>query len=415
MLKIAEKSSLYNVNYALLERILGIISTIIMTSLLARKLGPEAFGLYQHYASIAFVATAMTWLVSAESLHSRLNASGSIDKEIFQTVFFLRFANGLLIFLVCLSYIAYNKDELAGLIIFIVFPFVFIEAFSTYKYILESSGRMYVSAVIRVFSTILKILFYLVIYYFDLSFYYIGLALALEAIVNSFLYYYVCSGLNYFAFPKLNLKLASDLVHSGLAVFIGLIALYLFQRIDRVIFSSKLTQYDFGQYAAALTIIDQVNTLTLIIINIIAAKFIYRESASYALDNFFKLLRIVVCISLLSIFLVLMFSGFAIKIIFGNGYTDSVSYIEYLCMLIPLFAIDSSLNVLIYKLKFYFFFILKYFIACFVFFLIIELRSGDGYLIPYDFFKSYVVCFVVMISSSAAFVYFKIRSCNAGN
>ena len=300
MIKLKERSNFYNINFAIIERVIGIIATVVMTSLLARKLGPEIFGLYQHYASIIFVATAMTWLVSAESLNSRLDSSGYLSKEIFESVFFARLMNGSLIYIICSVYIYIKNDVLMALVLLMMLPFVFVEALSSYKFVIESSGRMYISAKIRTMSAIVKLLLLLLIYLKDLDVIFIGILIFFEAAINCGFYYLVGSSFVDIRSLKLNLKNIFFLIKSGLVVFIGLVSLYFFQRIDRIMFSHNVNGNEFGNYTAAMTIIDQFNTITLIVVNILAAKLVYRQDEDNISENYIKLVKFIILLSMVS-------------------------------------------------------------------------------------------------------------------
>ncbi len=79
-----------NILWALIERGLQIVLTLIITGLIAREFGPELYGKWQYALSLLFIATTLTYLCGSEVVVPRLVAQPENAGKILGTAFTIR-------------------------------------------------------------------------------------------------------------------------------------------------------------------------------------------------------------------------------------------------------------------------------------------------------------------------------------
>ena len=79
-----------NILWALVERGLQIVMTLIITGLIAREFGPELYGKWQYALSLLFIATTLTYLCGSEVVVPRLVANPERAGKVLGTAFAIR-------------------------------------------------------------------------------------------------------------------------------------------------------------------------------------------------------------------------------------------------------------------------------------------------------------------------------------
>jgi O-antigen/teichoic acid export membrane protein len=327
--------NLKNILWALSEKLITIALTLLTTGLIARYFGVELFGAYQYAMSILFIVTAFTWLCPAEILFSQVNEKGQIDNKVVVTSIIYRFFISLMTYVGVILYVfgfVEDHNQLAFILILTI-TILYAEPLGIFRFLLECQGFYHLTAKIRLLSLIIKVCIITFIIYVENEPLIIMCAIVLEgALVALFCYLTIRSkdlalNLNFGYFDTKIVKLF--FVH-GIKLWFGLVCMNAFLKIDRILLEEYLSPAIFGSYTAAFSVLEQLTSLSVMILAVLGPTMIYRASGNLLHSNTLKLATIMGFLGLSGAVVMFYLSEYFIPMVYGNSFSDSILMFKYI-------------------------------------------------------------------------------------
>lgn len=357
--------NLKNILWALSEKLITIALTLLTTGLIARYFGVELFGAYQYAMSILFIVTAFTWLCPAEILFSQVNEKGQIDNKVVVTSIIYRFFISLMTYVGVILYVfgfVEDHNQLAFILILTI-TILYAEPLGIFRFLLECQGFYHLTAKIRLLSLIIKVCIITFIIYVENEPLIIMCAIVLEgALVALFCYLTIRSkdlalNLNFGYFDTKIVKLF--FVH-GIKLWFGLVCMNAFLKIDRILLEEYLSPAIFGSYTAAFSVLEQLTSLSVMILAVLGPTMIYRASGNLLHSNTLKLATIMGFLGLGGAVVMFYLSEYFIPMVYGNSFSDSILMFKYMVFIVPVVFFDLALNAYIIKSNASIYFSLKW-------------------------------------------------------
>jgi PST family polysaccharide transporter len=339
------------------EKLWQLAVGLLTLKILSDYLGVEDFGIYQTASAILVIATAATWLCPAEALASRFDGDGRLSPKLFQTIFLLRVGISLVIYLAIavLAPAVYGLDlRRYVLILLLCFSIVHAEPAGLLRFYLEADGLLGRLAVIRLTTSALRLVGMLVCVKLQAPVPAVISLLAAEQIVNSLAYYRLYSNFfTRFSFKTISFdrKAAMSVLKSGSKYWLGFVMMYCYLKFDRLFFSAHMPKADFGIYAAGANMAEQVNSLGIMLVAVLAPSSIYTKTKEESIRSITSFVLLVFGIGLTAAVFSYCLAPTIIHYIFGTKYTQSLAVFQALVLLAPLAYLDAASSVLIFKFE----------------------------------------------------------------
>jgi len=367
--------ALHNLAWLGTERLVQIAVAILISGTLARYFGPDIFGKWQYANTLLLVIAPLTWVCGAEILvplivrsQARTNQSGAdqasspIEQNplgaILGSAFALRFSVSLGALLLCWAalYTELLDPLVAAMLAGLAVTMVFREPFGVVSAWLQSQTHSKPALLISLSTAILKAgaVFLLVRTLVTPARF--GWLWAAEAmlIAAALLLYFIWRNndrLGWYIQPSLFKHLAS----AGTVFWLGLICMYLFLKLDRLVLEHYVSYAELGRYSAAQQLNENWITLGLMLAQTLAPAFVYRVDNVIALRRNVARLMILAALLMACGALVLdMLAGFIIRHVFGPAYLDAIGIFRWAVWLSVPAGIEAigNLVVLKYQAKF---------------------------------------------------------------
>jgi polysaccharide transporter, PST family len=353
---IAMKGNLKNIIWALGERVVQILLSMVVTGLIARHFGVELFGAYQLAMSILFIITAMTWLCPAEIFYSRLKENGSLDVSVINTSIAYRLVISVTIYIGLFVYVLFSIPEAnqAYFIMILSIGILYSEPMGIFRFQLECRGYYYITSRIRLCSLVIKCAMVALLVFMDASPLLILLALILESILVSFgcyVFYQRIDKCYSFKLNTIDKSLMYEIFNDGVKFWFGLICMNAFLKFDRIYMESKLSSSDFGHYAAAFSAFEQFTALATMLLAVLGPILVYRAASDKILKNSMLMLLVFTALGMMGAAVLYMISPLLISILYGDEYIESVPIFDQLVLFSPLVFMDVALSSIIIKNK----------------------------------------------------------------
>jgi len=314
--------------------------------LMARKLGPENYGVFNYSLALVGVFTAIASLgMNGIVVRDIINKPDSTH-EILSSSFINQLIGSMLasILVIFTAYTLRGGNESIMLCIFILIPSIFFRATETIKYWYEStvqSKRIVISQTIAVTIGSLVKLCALML---PISFYWIPGSVTVQALVlAALLIFYFKRDCKNFIF-KASRKQISYLLKESWPLVISGLVLMLYMRIDQIMLGGMLGDVQVGIYSVALRFIEIWYFLPVIICSSLFPNIIKAKSVSDDLykDKMQKLYNLLALIGISISVFIYIFSEPIIKFFFGSEYIESAAVIKIYAWVNVFYFLSSS-------------------------------------------------------------------------
>ncbi|MEX3547982.1 MAG: oligosaccharide flippase family protein [Burkholderia sp.] len=352
-----------------LERLTQIGVAIVISGLLARALGPEAFGKWQYANTLVLVLAPLTWVCGAEILVPTIVQRAPAELgAVLGSAFALRFSLSVAALALTWAGIAAGLVDplvgamLAGLAVSLVLREPFVGVVNAWLQSMTYSKPQLIASMFAALSKALLVWLLVRAAATPASY---GWLWALETGVIALalmLYYRHRHG------GRLGWRVEAPLFRhfaaAGTVFWIGLVYMYLFLKLDRLMLERHVSFAELGHYAAAQQLNENWITLALLLAQTIAPAFVYRVS------DLPRLRRNVWC--LIAMTSALMIAGAAvldllapliIGRVFGPGYEQSVSIFRWAVWLSVPAGVEAIGNLVVLKFQARFVLLAKWLLA----------------------------------------------------
>lgn len=315
------------------EKILTMLISVIVISLVARYLGTEKFGLANYIISVVMLFTTFSTL-GMEKITINDIVDNKFSKEnILGTSFVIRIIGGFVLIIASqiTIYILTNGDKLSQILGIIMGACMLFKAFEVIEYYLQAQMNFKIVSIIRFITTIITSLSKLVVIFLDLGIVGFISTYLIDAIVAGLLLYIYYKKKNH---SKLlfNIKYARTLLSKCWYIAISGLMITIYMRIDQVMLGSMLSsKTENGIYSAAIRIAEMWYFVPMAIIasfQPIIMKKRNEELVKEYKEYTQKLYDIVSIIGIMCGLIISLFGWIAVNILYGKEYSGASSILS---------------------------------------------------------------------------------------
>ncbi|MEZ2353827.1 oligosaccharide flippase family protein [Caballeronia sp. RCC_10] len=347
--------ALANIVWLGLERLTQIAVAIVISGLLARYLGPDAFGKWQYANTLLLVIAPITWVCGAEILVPTI-----VDKPPAQTgavlgsAFVLRMGVSIVALLLTWTWIAAGGADplvgamLAGLAVTLLFREPFIGVINAW---LQSMTYSKPQLIASMTTAIVKAALVYALVRMAAGAATFGWLWALEAaaIAGALVFYYMRrhGGTLGWRFDR---ALFRHFASAGMVFWIGLICMYLFLKLDRLMLAHRVSFAELGLYSAAQQLNENWIALALMLSQTIAPAFVYRVTETPRLKrNLLRLFAMTAVLMIAGAAVLDALAGFIIARVFGPNYASAADIFRWAVWLSVPAGIEAIGNLVLLK------------------------------------------------------------------
>ncbi|PRG96914.1 hypothetical protein C6V04_04300 [Burkholderia multivorans] len=338
-----------------LERLTQIGVAITISGLLARYFGPDVFGKWQYANTLLLVLAPLTWVCGAEILVPTIVQHPPAQLgAVLGSAFALRIGVSVAALVATWIAIAAGAFDplvgamLAGLAVTMVFREPFVGVINAW---LQSMTYSKPQLVTSMFTALAKALLVWLLVRAAAAPARFAWLWALEAAAIGFvllLYYRHRNGGSLgWTFDK---PLFRHFATAGTVFWLGLICMYLFLKLDRLMLERHVSFADLGRYAAAQQLNENWITLALMLAQTIAPAFVYRvQDVARLRRNIVRLIAMTAALMTAGALVLDAAAPLIVGKVFGRGYEASVDIFRWAVWLSVPAGIEAIGNLIVLK------------------------------------------------------------------
>ncbi|KVZ25941.1 oligosaccharide flippase family protein [Burkholderia multivorans] len=338
-----------------LERLTQIGVAIAISGLLARYFGPDVFGKWQYANTLLLVLAPLTWVCGAEILVPTIVQHPPAQLgAVLGSAFALRIGVSVAALVATWIAIAAGAFDplvgamLAGLAVTMVFREPFVGVINAW---LQSMTYSKPQLVTSMFTALAKALLVWLLVRAAAAPARFAWLWALEAAAIGFvllLYYRHRNGGSLgWTFDK---PLFRHFATAGTVFWLGLICMYLFLKLDRLMLERHVSFADLGRYAAAQQLNENWITLALMLAQTIAPAFVYRvQDVARLRRNIVRLIAMTAALMTAGALVLDAAAPLIVGKVFGRGYEASVDIFRWAVWLSVPAGIEAIGNLIVLK------------------------------------------------------------------
>ncbi|PRF69209.1 hypothetical protein C6Q09_15490 [Burkholderia multivorans] len=338
-----------------LERLTQIGVAIAISGLLARYFGPDVFGKWQYANTLLLVLAPLTWVCGAEILVPTIVQRPPAQLgAVLGSAFALRIGVSVAALVATWIAIAAGAFDplvgamLAGLAVTMVFREPFVGVINAW---LQSMTYSKPQLVTSMFTALAKALLVWMLVRAAAAPARFAWLWALEAAAIGFvllLYYRHRNGGSLgWTFDK---PLFRHFATAGTVFWLGLICMYLFLKLDRLMLERHVSFADLGRYAAAQQLNENWITLALMLAQTIAPAFVYRvQDLARLRRNIVRLIAMTAALMTAGALVLDAAAPLIVGKVFGRGYEASVDIFRWAVWLSVPAGIEAIGNLIVLK------------------------------------------------------------------
>ncbi|RQZ87146.1 hypothetical protein DF053_17855 [Burkholderia cepacia] len=352
-----------------LERLTQIGVAIAISGLLARYFGPDVFGKWQYANTLLLVLAPLTWVCGAEILVPTIVQRPPAQLgAVLGSAFALRIAVSAAALVATWIAIAAGAFDplvgamLAGLAVTMVFREPFVGVINAWLQSMTYSKPQLVTSMVTALAKALLVWLLVRAAAGPAHFAWLW---ALEAAAIGFalmLYYRHRNGGSLgWTFDK---PLFRHFATAGTVFWLGLICMYLFLKLDRLMLERHVSFADLGRYSAAQQLNENWITLALMLAQTIAPAFVYRvQDVARLRRNIVRLIAMTACLMTAGALVLDAAAPLIVGKVFGRGYEASVDIFRWAVWLSVPAGIEAIGNLIVLKYQAKFVLLSKWLLA----------------------------------------------------
>jgi PST family polysaccharide transporter len=349
--------ALTNIVWLGLERLTQIAVAIVISGLLARYLGPDAFGKWQYANTLLLVIAPITWVCGAEILVPTIVAKPPAETgAVLGSAFVLRMSVSVVALLLTWAWIAVGGVDplvgamLAGLAVTMLFREPFIGVINAW---LQSMTYSKPQLIASMFTAIAKAALVYLLVRMTARASSFGWLWALEAaVIGAALVVYHMRRHGGTLGWRFDRTLFRHFASAGTVFWLGLICMYLFLKLDRLMLAHRVSFAELGLYSAAQQLNENWIALALMLSQTIAPAFVYRVQETPRLKrNLLRLFAMTAALMIAGAAVLDALAGFIIARVFGPNYAGAASIFRWAVWLSVPAGIEAIGNLVVLKFQ----------------------------------------------------------------
>jgi polysaccharide transporter, PST family len=344
-----------NIVWLGLERLTQIAVAIGISGLLARYFGPDVFGKWQYANTLLLVLAPITWVCGAEILVPTIvQRPASELGAVLGSAFALRLSVSVLALVATWIGIAAGATDpsvgamLAGLALTMAFREPFIGVINSW---LQSMTYSKPQLMASIATALVKAGLVYVLVRLAVSPVRFGWLWAAEAaaIAGVLVVYYMRRHGGALGW-RVQRPLLRHFASAGTVFWAGLIGMYLFLKLDRLMLQQAISFADLGRYSAAQQINENWIALGLMLAQTIAPAFIYRvQDVRHLLRNVRRLIVFAAVLMALGALVLDLLAHLIITLVFGPDYEEAIAIFRWCVWLSVPAGIEAIGNLVVLK------------------------------------------------------------------
>ncbi|VXC32838.1 Membrane protein [Burkholderia sp. 8Y] len=349
--------ALTNIVWLGLERLTQIAVAIVISGLLARYLGPDAFGKWQYANTLLLVIAPITWVCGAEILVPTIVAKPPAQTgAVLGSAFVLRMSVSVVALLLTWTWIAAGGVDplvgamLAGLAVTLLFREPFIGVINAWLQSMTYSKPQLIASMCTAIVKAALVYMLVCMAAHAASFGWLW-ALEAAAIGGALVLYYMRrhGGTLGWRFDR---ALFKHFASAGTVFWLGLICMYLFLKLDRLMLAHRVSFAELGLYSAAQQLNENWIALALMLSQTIAPAFVYRVQETPRLKrNLLRLFAMTAALMIAGAAVLDALAGFIIARVFGPNYAGAAGIFRWAVWLSVPAGIEAIGNLVVLKFQ----------------------------------------------------------------
>jgi polysaccharide transporter, PST family len=347
--------ALANIVWLGLERLTQIAVAIVISGLLARYLGPDVFGKWQYANTLLLVIAPITWVCGAEILVPTIvNRAKEETGAVLGSAFVLRMGVSVLALLLTWTWIGLDFPDptvgamLAGLAVTLLFREPFVGVINAWLQSMTYSKPQLLTSMV---TAICKAALVYLLVRLSMRAASFGWLWALEAaaIGAALVLYYKKrhGGTLGWHFDR---ALFRHFASAGTVFWLGLICMYLFLKLDRLMLAHRVSFAELGLYSAAQQLNENWIALALMLSQTIAPAFVYRVQETARLKrNLARLFAMTLVLMIAGAAVLDALAGFIIARVFGPNYAQAADIFRWAVWLSVPAGVEAIGNLVVLK------------------------------------------------------------------
>ncbi|KND60189.1 Membrane protein involved in the export of O-antigen and teichoic acid [Candidatus Burkholderia verschuerenii] len=379
--------ALANIVWLGLERLTQIAVAIAISGLLARYLGPDTFGKWQYANTLLLVIAPVTWVCGAEILVPTIvNRPPADTGRVLGSAFVLRMGVSVLALALTWTWIAAGLIDptvgamLAGLAVTLLFREPFIGVINAWLQSMTYSKPQLIASML---AAIVKAALVFALVRMAASASSFGWLLALEAAgIGAVLVLYYMRRHGGTLGWHVDRALFRHFASAGTVFWIGLIGMYLFLKLDRLMLAHRVSFAELGLYSAAQQLNENWIALALMLSQTIAPAFVYRvQDKAQLRRNVLRLFAMTAALMIAGAPVLDALAGFIIARVFGPNYAGAAEIFRWAVWLSVPAGIEAIGNLIVLKYQAKYVLLAKWLLALAVAFVVnlIAIPRFEGY------------------------------------
>ncbi len=358
-----------NIVWLGLERLTQIAVAIAISGLLARYFGPDVFGKWQYANTLLLVLAPVTWVCGAEILVPTIvHRSPSDLGVVLGSAFALRMTVSVLALIATWIGIAAGATDplvgamLAGLAVTMLFREPFIGVINSWLQSMTYSKPQLVTSIATALIKAGLVYLFVRLAVSPARFGWLWAAEAAAIGAVLVLYYMRRHGgaLGW----RIERPLLRHFASAGTVFWAGLICMYLFLKLDRLMLERAISFADLGRYSAAQQINENWIALGLMLAQTIAPAFVYRvQDDRHLLRNVRRLIVFAAALMAAGACVLDLLSRLIITRVFGPDYEGAIAIFRWCVWLSVPAGIEAIGNLVVLKYQAKFVLLAKWLLA----------------------------------------------------
>jgi len=351
------------------ERVTQIAVAIVISGVLARYFGPDVFGKWQYANTLLLVLAPITWVCGAEILVPTIvNRPPEQLGTVLGSAFALRIGVSAAALLITWGGIAMGATDplvgamLAGLAVTMLFREPFVGVINAWLQSMTYSKPQLLASMTTAIVKALLVWLLARAAFRPASF---GWLWAIEsAAIGAALVLYFRRRHGGKLGWHVDRALFKHFTTAGTVFWIGLVGMYLFLKLDRLMLERTISFADLGRYSAAQQLNENWITLALMLAQTIAPAFVYRVQQTAQLRrNLLRLFAMTAALMVSGALVLDALAGFIIGHVFGPDYAEAAGIFRWAVWLSVPAGVEAIGNLVVLKYQAKFVLLAKWLLA----------------------------------------------------
>ncbi len=326
-----------NLLWTFFEKIIHLISVLIVGILLARYLGPEQYGVLAYVQSYVAMFGFLVGLgldsITVREIVKSPDKSNAIVATSFSLKLFMSF---IIIFIINITSYKFNDSEEINLMMAILSLSLIYQAFYVFVNYFQAKVNIRAISILIVLSNIILIIVKIALIVNEsslINFIIVDVVVLMLLGISYFFVYKAYQRLdNFYKLFTFDFSIAKKMLLDSWPLMLSSGAIMLYMRLDQVMIKEMLTLEDLGNYAVSVRISEAWYFIPMIISGVLYPSIIKAKETSIDLYNlrFEQLFFLTLWIGILLSLFIFIFSDNIIQILFGNQFNIAGSALSIL-------------------------------------------------------------------------------------